>query len=315
MRRVEVDLNASPPHPKLDAAKWARWEARAKKATREVRDWIDAVTAPPLPGPAHAGASTAAPPPATPPELDDKIWGDLKALIIDAVFLGRCAFCELDAVVGGFGDAEHYRPKRGVDGRDPNGVAFRPFELSKAKYGGYIWLVYDWLNLVPACSRCNNHKANRFWVKNAHCVVPTKGSETTAELNTSEKPLLLHPYFDSPRAHLEFGEAGVVAARGKSERGQATIDICDLNRAPLRAARERAQKYAWARVEGVIRATPKGVPEAIMDLVAQCDAGEEPFSSAVSDYLTMRLDEHIAAVRKDLTASEALRKKLTPEDP
>lgn len=46
-----------------------------------------------------------------------------------------------------------------------------------------------------------------------------------------EKPMLLHPCFDQPDAHLRFDEDGVV--HGLTERGSLTIAVLDLNRMQL----------------------------------------------------------------------------------
>lgn len=173
----------------IDAATWSRWEARAVAATIEMRAWFDSRAT--LPG-EHVRRSAAG--------LQSVDLGRLKDLIIEKVFRGRCAFCEVDETVNSFGDAEHYRPKRPVEALDAVGK-MKPIKVGAEEHPGYGWLAYDWRNLVPACSKCNTYKANQFPVAGVHCIAPTaKKSESTEELNTFERPLLLHPYFDSRRA-------------------------------------------------------------------------------------------------------------------
>lgn len=263
MRRVVLDPAT---HAKIDAKEWARWEKRSGEAAKEMRDWFDARTA-------H--------PPKTPglpaqPKFNPAIWGDLKDMLLEAVFRGRCAFCEVTENVGGFGDAEHYRPKRPVEDLDDEGK-MKPIVVGAEEHPGYGWLAYDWRNLVPACSKCNTYKANRFPVAGTRCVAPAQGCETTEELNAREAPLLLHPYFDKPSEALAFGEKGVIAARQKSPRGQATIEVCRLDREALTTARAKEQASAWREVKELID-HGHTLPDAIQAMEQRCEAGDEPFS-------------------------------------
>lgn len=282
MRRVQFDPST---HLGIDAEEWARWETRAREATRAVHDWLAAMATPP-----------------TPLDLKPAIWSALKEIVLEKVFRGRCSFCEVDEFVGGFGDAEHYRPKRSVEAPNLEGK-MKPITVGAAKHPGYTWLAYDWQNLVPACSKCNTYKANQFPVANAHCVRPAVGCETTTELNAYEQPLLLHPYFDDPGEHLEVGEQGVIAA--KSPRGQATIEVCRLNRDPLKDARAREQRSAWREVKELMDEGRK-VHEAIQTLQDRCHAGDEKFSLAITDYLWARLTEHVEEQKARLLAAEKL---------
>ena len=53
------------------------------------------------------------------------------------------------------------------------------------------------------------------------------------------QPLLLHPEADEPKRHLAFRPDGRVYPKDRSPRGEATIDICKLNRGPLVIERRR----------------------------------------------------------------------------
>lgn len=274
-------------HPGIDQGVWARWEARAGEATKAMRAWFDACAAAPSGGKA----------PGAQPEFKDAVWCDLKSTVVEPVFRGQCAFCQAPETVNGFGDAEHYRPKGAVQtaGRQAVTVGSQP-------HPGYGWLAYDWRNLVVACSKCNTAKACQFPVAKAHCTSPVAGCETTEELNVHEEPLLLHPYFDHPQEHLRFGIAGVIAPRGGSARGAATIAACDLDREPLTKERGKQQLNAWRKVmerkEQLTHALGKAaaLPAAIRELEEQCVSGEESFGLAILDYLYLRLDEEIAAL-------------------
>jgi len=289
VRRVAFDPAA---HAAIDATAWARWEKRAHDAAKEMHDWFEA---------------RAALPPKTPglsprPDFKDAIWGDLKDMLLEAVFRGRCAYCEVTENVGGFGDAEHYRPKRPVEDLDAQGK-MRPVLVGAAEHPGYGWLAYDWRNLIPACSKCNTYKANQFPVAGPRVTGPAKGCATTEELNAHEAPLLLHPYFDRPGDALEFGEKGVVAARQQSPRGQATIDVCRLDRDALNTARAREQVAAWREVKELMD-QGLSLPDAIQALEARCEAGDEPFSLAVIDYLYLRLAEQIDELKARQAAAQ-----------
>lgn len=288
MRSVRFDPST---HASIDAVAWARWETRAREASDEMRDWFDA----------RAKPSPNAPLPPQ-PKFNAEVWGDLKDMILVCVFRGRCAFCEVDEEVNSFGDAEHYRPKRPVEASNAAGK-MKPVVVGTDEHPGYGWLAYDWQNLVVACSKCNTFKGNRFPVAKTHCLSPSPGCETTKELNTFEEPLLLHPYFDDPGEHLRFGERGVITTRNNSPRGQATIDVCKLDREPLRAAREREQAHAWREMKELMH-EGRSIIDALRVLEARCHDGDARYSLAVLDYLYAKLVEHLAELKARQSAVE-----------
>lgn len=288
MRSVRFDPAT---HTSIDAVVWSRWEARARESTEEMRGWFDAraKTSPNTPLPAQ-------------PKFNAAVWSDLKDIILEKVFRGRCAFCEVAEDVNAFGDAEHYRPKRPVEAVNVQGK-MKPLAIGAEDHPGYGWLAYDWQNLVVACSKCNTFKANQFPVGAMHCTAPTAQCETTVEINTFEQPLLLHPYFDVAEEHLTFGVRGIVSARGNSIRGRATIEVCRLDREALRAARDREQINAWRAVEALVRGDCK-LPDAVQEFEKRCLAGEEKFSAAVLDYVYAKLAEHLELLKADQKSVE-----------
>lgn len=66
---------------------------------------------------------------------------------LEAMFHGKCAYCESYYAQSQPVDVEHYRPKGKVDG-----VEGHP---------GYWWLGMDWTNLLPSCIDCNRARRQR----------------------------------------------------------------------------------------------------------------------------------------------------------
>lgn len=137
----------------------------------------------------------------------------VKARLI-AVQHEKCCYCEANLLHVGYGDVEHYRPKNG----------FRQARGAKLEKPGYYWLAYTWRNLLFSCKRCNGgHKRNFFPLAN-HVAGRARSHHDNPRL---EQPLLLHPTQDDPVVHIGFQQAVAVAI---TPRGQATIDLCGLNR-------------------------------------------------------------------------------------
>lgn len=193
---------------------WRAWLSKAQRASEKYRDKV------------LAGEE---------PEFDSAVWKELKDWLFDGPFNGKCGYCESSVIAVAYGDAEHYRPKGAVT--DGPSDARAPVIVRRKVHEGYWWLAYDWTNLFPACGRCNSaHKREHFPTKNTH-VRPLKRDAakwTTAELDRDEEPLLLHPMREGaahdPQRHITFDVTGRALALDGSERGQATIDTCGLNR-------------------------------------------------------------------------------------
>jgi uncharacterized protein (TIGR02646 family) len=157
-------------------------------------------------------------------EFNDKLYSRRKEFFKskEAPFYGKCVYCE-SSLSQQRGDIEHFRPKADVtDELD------RPIN-----HPGYYWLAYDWRNLIPSCTTCNQStkvgdrtigKKNRFPVIGQH-------AQSSAEIE-QEKSLLINPASgkdeDDPALHLEFDPAtGYMFAL--SDRGQMYIDVFGLN--------------------------------------------------------------------------------------
>jgi uncharacterized protein (TIGR02646 family) len=156
------------------------------------------------------------------------LWQRLKHHLFD-LFDGSCAYCECRVLHISYGHVEHYRPKR------------KPQEA--ADHPGYFWLAYTPANLLPCCEACNGARA-----KATHFPVTGRRALSAAEI-PDERPLLLNPYVpaDDPRMHLEFlvppnEQDRLSLVRGRSERGETSIAIYNLQREDLALYRRERQR-------------------------------------------------------------------------
>jgi hypothetical protein len=132
---------------------------------------------------------------------------------------------------------------------------YRPFKPRNNKKNphynqpGYYWLAYTWSNLIPLCSTCNLAKSNKFPLLD-----PTTTQHVTSHQNVNnlpvfhpydlnwlqqyEKPSLLHPELEQqPARHFMYTQKGQI--RGRTIKGTATINICQLNRKQLKLDRKK----------------------------------------------------------------------------
>jgi len=140
---------------------------------------------------------------------------------LDALFHGKCAYCESFYSKTQPVDVEHYRPK----GRVAEAVGGHP---------GYWWLAMAWENLLPSCIDCNRKRGQTLPKAVAGTVLELHDGahfSHAAEFNTGkqdsfplaegstyatgegddmalEKRLLLDPTRDKPEDHLVFHVAG-----------------------------------------------------------------------------------------------------------
>jgi 5-methylcytosine-specific restriction endonuclease McrA len=169
------------------------------------------------------------------PKPNPEIWKDLKEQFLNELFHWKCAYCEGKFPAHAALDVEHYRPKGKVtEGGDD------------VEHPGYFWLAYEWHNLILACRNCNSGhsttpengdkvshlgKACEFPVEGERVRSPSDSPEQWLDELETERPLLLHPYFDDPEEHISFDSIG--CSVGTTDRGNATIKACDLNRVAL----------------------------------------------------------------------------------
>lgn len=147
------------------------------------------------------------------------------------IYKNKCAYCESKIEHCASLQVEHYRPKAKVE--------------EDKTHDGYYWLGCEWSNLLLACPACNGKgaKGNKFPLKpNGQRVYegnPLDNLGNWLRINCLthdlvlllECPLLLNPELDEPKTHFRFTALGELI--GKTDKGKATIEICDLNRDAL----------------------------------------------------------------------------------
>ncbi len=191
-------------------------------------------------------------------------WGQVMRLLrearsaLEAVFQGKCAYCEsrLGPVTPGIID--HYRPKRGARGLDK--------QYSDVHYW---WLALEWENLLFVCPQCNRFKGS--WFPLTEGAVRAEPG-ITGDALSAEQPLLLDPCTDDPEQHLDFANDGSIRAR--SQRGQVTIEILRLDRGELRLAREECLAELRTRYETFRIAPGKAFARDLLAILDQTSGGE-----------------------------------------
>lgn len=130
----------------------------------------------------------------------------------------KCAYCE-SVEQAKRNDVEHYRP------------AGRAIRAKGEEAAGYWWLAYTWSNLLFSCRNCNQAGAKHDWFPLEAGSVPLAPLEQPPG---REFPTLIDPSTDSPLDHIEFTlQSGSTRQRwlprGRTERGQRTVDILKLH--------------------------------------------------------------------------------------
>jgi len=193
------------------SAKWDSWKAKGqRKAAEHIADH-------------RAGREF---------KIDADLYKACRNEILEN-FHGKCGYCEsLIAVQNHVPDVEHYRPK----GRIRDHLNSEDLD----KHPGYFWLAYEWRNLLPSCPACNRPGKAIATGKTVgkHDLFPVASGTRAWKPGheTREEPLLLNPYIDDPADHFTFDyDTGVIGA--KTDRGEETIRLLDLNRDALLSER------------------------------------------------------------------------------
>jgi hypothetical protein len=185
-------------------------------------------------------------------KISESLYKKMRQVFLDA-FEGKCAYCEAKITLDQHGgDVEHFRPKGRVTGNDGRTIMIRARGGGLKPHPGYPWLAYDWRNLLPACRACNQPgktrakktvgKWDRFPVGRFRASAP--GEEQR------ERHLLIHPIFDDPERHLVLDPiTGIMGWRTK--RGEACVDLLDLNREGLPETRRSVYLAVDAQLRAV----------------------------------------------------------------
>jgi uncharacterized protein (TIGR02646 family) len=191
--------------------------------------------------------------------FDFKIYSDpeVKAAL-EALFHGKCAYCESSYAATQPVDVEHYRPK--------GGIATDQGETGK----GYWWLASDWDNLLPSCIDCNRARKQKIWdgseMKTGKAERFPLADESRRARNEGEEvhetPLLLNPCIDEPSDYLVFVDTNdhsivrplvIDQATLEYRRAHQSIDIYGLNRDGLVRQRTAQLKIVKASVHRLQR--------------------------------------------------------------
>ncbi|MCK5056361.1 MAG: hypothetical protein KAT34_06890 [Candidatus Aminicenantes bacterium] len=150
-------------------------------------------------------------------DIKSSIYGHktVKSQLMDEQF-EKCCFCEADFTANGYGDVEHFRPKKG----------YQQKKSDRLKRPGYYWKAYDWDNLFFSCQICNGrHKKNYFPL-----IYNSKRATCHHDDIQEEQPFIVHPSLDDPNQHIGFREE---VPYPKDEKGRKSISAFGLGREKL----------------------------------------------------------------------------------
>lgn len=160
----------------------------------------------------------------------------------------KCYYCESYVEHVAVLQVEHFRPKAKVSLTDTSG----------SLHSGYNWLGLEWSNLLLSCPGCNNQvaKGNRFPLANhsnrcapINPIIITRDANDRDTFNydrvnckadstylINESPLLVNPEMEEPSNFLTFDDLGHII--GRDDKGKKSVEIYNLDRDPLLAARQ-----------------------------------------------------------------------------
>lgn len=214
----------------------------------------------------------------------------------------KCAYCEIK-IEDTNSSIEHFRPHYAA--ADLKG---------KISPDSYWWLWLNWNNLIPVCQECNANKKNYFPVAKKRATVKYTSKNT---LYNKEHPLLIDPEFENPEEYFYYDETGRIFS--KTERGNITINVLNLNRTKLILDREDAtakikllkENLNYLRTNKEIQPSKatKDTKETLDRLEQIFNKNTKPFSG-IQRYLIRQFLLNTSVIdRKMLTPS--LKRKLT----
>lgn len=163
---------------------------------------------------------------------------------LEKLFNGKCAYCNSEITATDDWNVEHFRPKGRVAERND--------------HPGYYWLTYEWKNLYPSCTHCNQRRKDKpIWGDLRYANAGGKmdqfplEDETTRAMSheesvNQEKILLIDPSNGNPELLLSYDITGQIISVRENLRGLVTIKICHLERRRLRNRRREKMKVAIA---------------------------------------------------------------------
>ena len=171
--------------------------------------------------------------------FDASVYGaDSVRASLSRLFLDKCAYCEYPLTRTDT-NVEHYRPKARV--------------AEAPTHPGYYWLAYDWSNLLPTCTFCNQtRKELSAWPDTTRAPSAGKADSfpledesrraysPSAELS-DEEPLLVNPTVEEPRLHISFDPFGMPIPR--TQKGKVSIAVYNLDTRQLNRQRRCVIEY------------------------------------------------------------------------
>jgi len=143
----------------------------------------------------------------------DKTLKELRKL-----YSNKCACCERSR--GEELQVDHYRPKKARD-----------YGETQYQHSGYYWLTYEWSNLLPLCSSCNQGKSNYFLLKDNSKKISDHThpfANDIQQLQAHEEPIFINPELDKlPQRHFLYLPNGKV--EGRTPEGKAMVDFYKMN--------------------------------------------------------------------------------------
>lgn len=154
---------------------------------------------------------------------------------LEKLFYDKCAYCESKMTATDDWNVEHFRPKGRVHERQD--------------HPGYYWLIYEWNNLYPVCTHCNQSRKDKpRWGDLRYASTGGKWDQFPLEDESSramshqddlsqERILLIDPCSDKPEPFLYYDITGDIHSSDDNLQGKTTIDICHLKRRRLKSRR------------------------------------------------------------------------------
>ncbi len=169
------------------------------------------------------------------PPLSERLYRNPQVVSsLRALHRDKCAYCEV-AIPLGEEQVEHFRPlgyATGLDGVE-NGEH-------------YVWLAYEWENLLLACVDCAKAKGSYFPVSGLR----GRFRAPLDELFRNERPEVLDPCRDQPWTEIRFHANGT--CRHVRRKGEVTIAVLQLNRPSLVRRRARDFQELRARLRDAV---------------------------------------------------------------
>ena len=192
----------------------------------------------------------------------ESVWTEFKPIFSRKQYDGKCAYCETRFRAAYPGDIEHFKPKAEVvtyDSRGNRNEDEPPDRTISSRTIGYWDQAYNWDNWLLSCYLCNKWKGSQFPL-----------------INGTNNPLLLDPFTEEPAGHLEFDETGGISE--VTDRGQAMIDVCGLDRKYLNQERLRRAAEVLKVIDAMATASArekrKAFIKSVARLVEQCRPDE-----------------------------------------